>query len=110
MSTILNGKYSQFTADMKSLIEKASHMHLSIFSDSTGTTVINTDAGTPVSKLLITTTSYTYPHNDSVTGVSVLGTFVITFSDGNKVTIDDQETGFWYTFDEITPAVISPLV
>jgi len=110
MSTILNGKYSQFTADMKTLIEKASFMHLTIFSDKAGTTVIKTDAGAPVSKLLITTTSYTYPHNDDVTGKPITGTFVITFSDGSTVTIPDNKTSYYYTFDEITPAAITPLV
>jgi hypothetical protein len=110
MSTILNGKYSQFTADMKTLIEKASFMHLTIFSDKAGTTVINTDAGEPVSKLLITTTSYTYPHNDSVSGKAITGLFVISFSDGSTVTISDNQTSYWYTFDEITPAEINALV
>jgi hypothetical protein len=110
MSTILNGKYAQFTADMKSLIEKASFMHLTIFSDKAGTTVVKTDGGAPISKLLITTTSYTYPHNDSVTGKAVTGSFVISFSDGSAVTIPDNKTSYWYTFDEITPAQISALV
>ena len=110
MTSILTGKYAQFTTDMKTLITAANHMHLNVFADADGTTVVNSDNGTPIVGLLITTTNYTYPHTNAVTGETVSGSFIITFSDGSKFTIDDNHTSYWYSFDEIVPKVISALV
>lgn len=110
MTTITNGKYASFSTDVQKLITTASHIKVSIALDGNGDVLANDNKGVPISKRLITSMNYTYPHNDDKTGQPVLGTYKITFSDGSHFQIDDSNDGNWYLLEGCDPAVYKQLI
>ena len=109
MSTITNGKYGAFTSDVKTLINKASHINVSISSDNAGANLVHDSNGNAISKKLIVSMNYTYPHTDP-NGAEVLGNYKISFSDGSNLTIQDSELGYWYILEGIDPYVYKQLI
>jgi len=110
MSAITNGKYASFSADVQELINRASHIYVTIASGSDGSSLVNDNAGTSVSKRLIIAMNYTYPVVDPATGQEILGSYKISFSDGTFFELSDNNTGIWYLLDGIEPAVYKQLV
>jgi len=110
MSAINNGKYSAFTADVQELINRASHINVTIASNSDGSSLVHDNTGVSISKRLITAMNYTYPLVDPATGNQVLGSYKISFSDGTFFQIDDNNSGNWYLLEGIEPAVFKHLV
>jgi hypothetical protein len=104
MSTITNGKYSAFTADVKTLIDKASHIYVTISSDDAGANLVNDSNGNTISKKLIVSMKYSYPENNN------LGNYTITFVDGSSITINDDNSHHWYVLENIEPYVYKQLV
>jgi len=109
MSSISNGKYSAFTADVKTLIDKASHINVTISSDNAGANLVNDSNGNAISKKLIVSMNYTYPHTDA-NGAEVLGNYKISFSDGSSLSLHDNDTGYWYILEGVDPYVYKQLV
>lgn len=110
MSAINNGKYSDFSADVQQLINKAAHIYVTVASNSDGSSLANDNTGAPVSKRLITAMNYTYPNVDQSTGLEVLGSYKISFSDGTFFELYDSNTGIWYLLEGIEPSVYKKLV
>lgn len=104
MSTITNGKYSTFTTDVQSLIDKALHINVTISYDSNGTNLVNDSNGNTISKKLIVSMKYNYPEN------GILGNYTITFVDGSSLTINDDNSDHWYILENIEPYVYKQLV
>jgi hypothetical protein len=109
MSTITNGKYADFTADLKTLIERAVHVKVSVASDNSGANLANDSNGNPISKRLIVTMNYTYPHT-TPTGENVLGNYLIKFDDGATFSVADGVTNYWYILEGIEPYVYKNFV
>jgi hypothetical protein len=104
MSNITNGKYSEFTADVQSLINKASRIYVTISSDEAGSNLVNDNTGNTISKKLIVSMNYSYPQN------GILGNYKIAFVDGSFIVINDDELNHWYILEEIEPYVYKQLV
>jgi hypothetical protein len=104
MSNINNGKYSSFTSDVQSLINKASHIYVTIASDEAGTNLVNDSNGNTISKKLIVSMKYSYPENGN------LGNYTITFVDGSSISINDDNSDHWYVLEFIEPYVYKQLV
>jgi hypothetical protein len=104
MSNINNGKYSAFSADIKSLIDKASRIYVTISSDEAGTNLVNDSNGNTISKKLIVSMKYSYPENGN------LGNYTITFVDGSSISINDDNSDHWYVLETIEPYVYKQLV
>jgi hypothetical protein len=104
MSNITNGKYSEFTTDVQSLINKASRIYVTISSDESGANLVNDNNGNTISKKLIVSMNYTYPQNGN------LGNYKIAFVDGSFITINDDDLNHWYVLEEIEPYVYKQLV
>jgi len=109
MASITNGKYSAFNEDVKGLIEKASHIHVTIYDDS-GSNLSKDNNGNVIDKKLIVSMNYTYPHVDEVTNQSTLGNFKISFSDGSSFTVNDDNSSHWYLLEGTDPYVRKQLV
>jgi hypothetical protein len=109
MSTITNGKYAQFSADVKTLIERAAKIYVTISSDNAGSNIISDNQNNFISKKLIIGMNYTYP-DTLPSGQQILGNYVITFSDGCTFTVSDTATNFWYCLEGIEPYVYKQLV
>jgi hypothetical protein len=103
MSSIANGKYSAFSADVQTLINKASHINVTISSDNAGANLSNDSNGHAISKKLIVSMNYTYPQDGT------LGNYIITFSDGSNLTIQDNNNSHWYILEGIEPYVYKQL-
>lgn len=110
MATITNGKYSAFNADVKTLIEKASRINLTVASDEAGTQLSKDNNGNDVNKKLVVSMNYTYPHTDEVTNQSTLGNFKISFSDGSSITVNDDNESHWYLLDGLDNTAFKKLV
>ena len=104
MSNINNGKYTAFTADIQTLIDKASRIYVTISSDNTGTNLVNDSNGNTISKKLIVSMKYNYPENGN------LGNYTITFVDGGSISINDDNSDHWYILETIEPYVYKQLV
>lgn len=104
MSNITNGKYSAFTADVQTLINKASRIYVTISSDDAGANLVNDNNGNTISKKLIVSMIYTYPENGN------LGNYKITFVDGSSLLINDDNSDYWYILEDIEPYVYKQLV
>jgi hypothetical protein len=104
MTSITNGKYSAFTADVQCLIDKASHIYVTISSDNAGTNLVKDSNGNTISKKLIISMNYSYPENGS------LGNYKITFVDGSSISINDDNSDHWYILENVEPYVYRQLV
>jgi len=104
MTSINNGKYTEFSADVNELISKAMHIYVTISSDNSGSVIVADNNGSPISKKLIVSMNYTYPSNE------VLGSYKITFSDNNFIVISDEDTTKWYILEGTEPYGFKQLI
>lgn len=110
MTTINNGKYAAFSADVNALIDQAAHIYVNIASDSAGSTIMKASNGSDIDHKLIVSMHYTYPSTDVASGQAVLGNFAIGFSDGSTFTVSDDNESHWYLLDGNVPAVYKQLI
>jgi len=110
MASNLNGKYSSFTSDVNGLIAKASQIYVNISLDNEGSVAAKSNNGSDIIRKLLTSMNYTYPYTDVASGQSVLGNFVISFSDGSHIVINDDNSSFWYILENVEPAVYKQLI
>jgi len=109
MSTITNGKYADFSNDVKTLIDQANKIYVNIYTDSSVSTFALDHAGNNIERRLLTSMNYTYPHtNDD--GNAVEGTFILTFIDGGSITILDSETNYWFDILDVDEFGPKPLI
>jgi hypothetical protein len=109
MASITNGKHASFNADVKTLIEKASHINVTI-SDESGSSLSKDTNGNDIDKKLIVSMNYTYPQVDDSTNETTLGNFKISFSDGSSITVSDDDSSKWYLLEGVDPYVRKQLI
>jgi len=110
MATITNGKYSVFNEDVKTLIEKASRINLTVSSDEAGTQLSKDNNGNDINKKLVVSMNYTYPHTDEVTNQTNLGNFKISFSDGTYISVNDDNESHWFLLEGLENSAFKKLV
>jgi hypothetical protein len=109
-----NGELLQFSVDIRNVISTLGHVYINIYTDEAGTTPANDTRGDPIINRLVSYTMYTYSHSDISSSQAENRRIRIHFIDGSKFEIIDPSTqqgptGYWYSFEGLTPVTIKPL-
>ncbi len=77
-----------------------SGVSITVYSDASGTTVVNDNTGTQVHHLKITSVNTTNEYIDS-NGATINATLIIGFSNNSNLTAVDNVNDYWYKIEGI---------
>jgi hypothetical protein len=88
--------YSSITTDLGNILKTGSTPIVTLYSDADGAVTFNDSTGNTFIDKVISNVNYTEPHNTADNSQLVNGYLVLSFSDGLKLIITDNENVVYY--------------
>lgn len=103
------GQFDEFDADVKLSKIAVGHVYINIYTNAEGTAYANDNVGNPIENRLVYYTRYTLPYTDALNN-AVVGKMRIYFIGNNYFEVgNDNETGYWYSIQGLTPYAVNQL-
>ena len=103
------GQFDEFDADVKLAKTTMGHVYMSVYTNAEGTAYANDNVGTPIENRLVFYTRYTLPYTDAANN-PVVGKMRIYFVGNDYFEVgNDNETGYWYSIQGLTPYAVNQL-
>lgn len=103
------GQFDEFDRDVKTSKNTTGHVYMNIYTNAEGTVYANDSNGQRVENRLVNYTRYTLPYTDASNNV-VVGKMRIYFVGNTYFQVgNDNETGYWYSIQGLTPYAVNQL-
>jgi hypothetical protein len=89
--------YSALTADLANILNTGATPNVTLYSNTTGTTLFRDASGNTFSGLVLMSINYTEPHNDSDGNQIKNGFLTLTFTNGSVAIVTDVVDTVFYS-------------
>jgi hypothetical protein len=93
--------YDSITSELNTILNSGCTPHVSLFTDLDGTTIFTDSNGNTCQEKTLASINYTQPHNDSDGNQIINGYLLLTFSDGNNITITDNVDTVYFSITAV---------